>query len=120
MEEETKQMDTVLPEHETLFPEDEGLVPAPPKQASEPSVNDPDLDRARMENEVYQRHFAAISALKAPCRVSFILPDELLTSLRPVEAGFIFGDELGNLVSRHIVNFTDMRDEYDFSNASKV
>ena len=61
-----------------------------------------------------------LSALKAPCRVSFILPDKLLASLRPVEAGFIFGDELGNLVSRHIVNFTDMRDEYDFSNASKV
>ena len=61
-----------------------------------------------------------LSALKAPCRVSFILPDELLASLRPVEAGFIFGDELGNLVRRHIVNFTDMRDEYDFTNASKV
>ena len=103
-DEETKQMDTVLPEHETLLPEDEGLAPAPPKQTSEPSANAPDLDRARLENDVYQRHFAAISEEIAEIRRQYQVaepaPPDPVTVLFEQVNGLKMGfDEIKNMIA---------------------
>ena len=47
----------------------------------------------------------ALGALKSPCRVDFSLPDDLAGELRKVEPGYICGDDLTNVLSRHIVEF---------------
>lgn len=62
----------------------------------------------------------ALRSLKCPCKVSVILPAELRPHLPDTPPGFIYGSEYGNLISRHIVSFDDMRNEYDFLDAVRV
>jgi len=77
------------------------------------------VQRGRKMDDAEFAEFCVVTglrALKCPCRVSVMLPAELRAQLPDIPPGFIYGNEYGNLISRHIVTFGNTRD----STASRV